>query len=220
MRMLQPVDSAAAAVRTWPTVALVRWDRFFEDLEDQLASEEEAERAALDTEAERLRFARLSLQERLTALSRDASVEIALDLVDGSVVTGPVAAVGPDWVAVDAGAPSRGAVLVPFAAIESIGMPHADILRSARGAAPGRLQERMTLGFVLRDLVRRRVPVTVRSAAGRDYRGTIDRAASDHLDLALHDAGAPRRSDLVTGHRLLPFAAIVAVRLESPVPLV
>ena len=34
----------------------VRWDRFFEDLEDQLDSEWEAERAALDTEAERLRL--------------------------------------------------------------------------------------------------------------------------------------------------------------------
>ena len=32
----------------------MRWDRFFEDLEDQLDSEWEAERAALDTESERL----------------------------------------------------------------------------------------------------------------------------------------------------------------------
>ncbi|MFS0867904.1 hypothetical protein AB3M83_11310 [Microbacterium sp. 179-B 1A2 NHS] len=198
----------------------MRWDRFFEDLEDQLDSEEEAERAALDTEAERLRFARLTLTERMTAVSRDPAVEAVVDLVDGSVVTGPAVAVGPDWVAIDGGSRSRGAVLVPFAAIEAVGMPHADLLRSARGAAPGPLQERMTLGFVLRDLVRRRVPVTVRSTGGRDFSGTIDRAASDHLDIALHDCGVPRRSDLVTGHRLLPLLAVVSVRLESPVPLV
>jgi hypothetical protein len=46
----------------------VRWDRFFDDLEDQLASEWEAERAALDTEAERLRLSRVALTERLTLL--------------------------------------------------------------------------------------------------------------------------------------------------------
>ena len=41
----------------------MRWDRFFEDLEDQLDSEWEAERAALDTEAEK------TLYERLKALT-------------------------------------------------------------------------------------------------------------------------------------------------------
>ena len=48
----------------------MRWDRFFEDLEDQLDSEWEAERAALDTEAERLRLSRVALRERLVALAR------------------------------------------------------------------------------------------------------------------------------------------------------
>ena len=52
----------------------MRWDRFFDDLEDQLASEWEAERAALDTEAERLRLSRVQLSERLTLLvARDGA---------------------------------------------------------------------------------------------------------------------------------------------------
>ena len=47
----------------------MRWDRFFDDLEGQLASEWEAERAALDTEAERLRLSRVALRERLRWLT-------------------------------------------------------------------------------------------------------------------------------------------------------
>ena len=67
----------------------MRWDRFFDDLEDQLASEWEAERAALDTEAERLRLSRVQLAERLTLLtSRDpaAPAVVSLDLADGATV--------------------------------------------------------------------------------------------------------------------------------------
>ena len=197
----------------------VRWDRFFEDLEDQLDSEWEAERAALDTEAERLRLARLTLRERLVGLAGGADVAPSLDLLDGSVVTGGVAAVGADWVAVDVAEGGAGAVIVPLTAIVAIGMPHADLLRSARGATGSRLQERMTFGFVLRDIVRRRVPVTVQVHAGRTLTGTVDRAAADHLDLALHDRGAARRREAVVGHRIIPLTAIACVRLDAPVAL-
>ena len=90
----------------------------------------------------------------------------------------------------------------------AIGMPHADLLRSARPAPPrSPLADRLTFGFVLRDLVRRRAGVAVHLASGRLLTGTIDRAGADHLDLALHEPGAPRRSDAVAGYRLVPFAA-------------
>lgn len=197
----------------------VRWDRFFEDLEDQLDSEWEAERAALDTEAERLRLSRLGLMERLAALCAGGA-PVTMELTGGDDLAGSLLGSGPDWVALDVGAVSRGATIVPFAAITAIGVPHAEILRSARGGKVSRLRERMTLGFVLRDLVRRRVPVTVRTTTGRSFAGTVDRAASDHLDIALHDHDVARRADAVTGHRIVPFAAISAVRLESPVALV
>jgi hypothetical protein len=198
----------------------VRWDRFFDDLEGQLASEWEAERAALDTEAERLRLSRVSLRERLVALvARDpAAGPLAVDVGDDVVLGGEVSAVGADWVALDGG--RAGALLVPFAAIDAIGMPHADVLRSARPAVPGSpLSERMTLGFVLRDLVRRRIPVVVHLRSGRTLTGTIDRAGSDHLDLALHEPGAPRRAGEVTGHRVVPFGALVWVGIEPGVDL-
>lgn len=218
MRILQPVDKSGAA-RGWSsTFAIVRWDRFFEDLEDQLDSEWEAERAALDTEAERLRLARLSLFQRLHALVGAVEDAVALDLVGGAAVVGAPVAVGPDWLAVDDGG-VRGALIVPLAALVAVGPTHADLLRSARGSEPGRLRERMTLGFLLRDLARRRVPVTLYGVDGREYCGTIDRAASDHLDLALHDRGSPRRADVVSGYRIVPLSAVTAVRLEAPASL-
>lgn len=217
MRILQPVDSAAGAGPGCSTVVGVRWDRFFEDLEDQLDSEWEAERAALDTEAERLRLARLTLQERVSALVA-AAADVTVDVIDGSTLRGTPAACGPDWVALDGTAAARGAVLIPFAAVASVALAQADLLLSARGSTPGRIQERMTLGFVMRDLVRRRAPVTIRSLGGRELTGTVDRAASDHLDLALHDRDAPRRRELVTGHRMVPLGSVASIRVEAAVP--
>lgn len=90
------------------------------------------------------------------------------------------------------------------------------VLASVRDADAGpALGQRMGLGFVLRDLVRRRVAVTVQLVGGRELSGTIDRAGADHLDLAVHDRGTPRRAENVTGYRVVPFTAIVLVRLAE-----
>ncbi|TQJ32683.1 hypothetical protein [Microbacterium sp. SLBN-146] len=197
----------------------MRWDRFFDDLEDQLASEWEAERAALDTEAERLRLSRVTLRERFTVLASTeaAAVPISIELSDRSVLRCRVTGVGADWVALQADEGGRDAVLIPFASILSVGMPHVEVLRSARPAPrPTNLSDRMTFGFMLRDLVRRRVGVAIGLVHGRALTGTIDRAGADHLDLALHDRGAPRRNDVVTGHRLVPLTALAWVRFDDP----
>lgn len=199
----------------------MRWDRFFEDLEGQLDSEWEAERAALDTEAERLRVARVTLRERLVAVTAEAAVSI--DLWDATVLVGRVAGVGADWVAVDVASRRSGAVIVPLSAVSMITAAGADLVRSARDATAGSpLAQRMGFGFVLRDLARRRVPVTVQlsgPAGGRALSGTIDRAGADHLDLAVHDAGAPRRAADVHGYRVIPFAGVSFVRLDAVAPL-
>ena len=196
----------------------MRWDRFFDDLEDQLASEWEAERAALDTEAERLRLSRVQLVERMTLLAvRDSgpAAVASFDLADGATLRATVSGVGADWVALAPAEGTGGAVLVPFPAIFAIGMPHADLLRTAR-PAPARspMADRLTFGFVLRDFVRRRTGVAVHLVSGRALTGTIDRAGADHLDLALHDPGSPRRSDAVSGYRVVPFAAVAWIRAD------
>jgi hypothetical protein len=217
------VDNRRRAAAGSRTVADVRWDRFFEDLEDQLDSEWEAERAALDSEAERLRLARMPLIQRLRALTADPAPTLSLALADGTTLSGRATAVGADWIGMALAETRAGAAVLPVDALAGIGMPQSDILRSARAdaaAPPAGLAERMTLGFVLRGLARRRIPVTVHLRTGRTIAGTIDRALADHLDLAVHDPGQPRRADAVTAVRMIPFPALAWVRLESPLALV
>ncbi|MGK3953470.1 hypothetical protein ACLKM7_14245 [Microbacterium sp. I2] len=198
----------------------MRWDRFFDDLEDQLASEWEAERAALDTEAERLRLSRVALTERLALLAGGgddaAAPGTVFEFADGTTLRAGVTGVGADWAALAPAEGRAGAVLVPLEAIVAIGMPHADLLRTAR-PAPARpaLAERLTFGFVLRDLVRRRAGVAVHLSSGRSFTGTIDRAGVDHFDLALHDPGAARRAEAVSGYRIVPFAAVAWIRADE-----
>ncbi|WP_127472780.1 hypothetical protein [Microbacterium sulfonylureivorans] len=196
----------------------MRWDRFFDDLEDQLASEWEAERAALDTEAERLRLSRVALHERLAMLAAaDAtSPALSFEFADGTTLRAAVTGVGADWVALLPAEGRAGAVIAPFSAIAAIGMPHHEILRSARPApARSALADRLTFGFALRDLVRRRVGVSIHLGSGRALTGTIDRAGADHLDLALHEPGAPRRAESVAGHRIVPFSAVAWILVEG-----
>ena len=194
----------------------MRWDRFFDDLEDQLASEWEAEKAALDSETERLRLSRVPLRDRLTVLAEEGQAAVAsFELRDGTVLRARVSGVGADWAALEPAEGRPGALIVPLSAVVSIGMPHPELLRSARAVPPSPLRERMTLGFALRDLMRRRVGVTLHLAGGRSVAGTVDRAGADHLDLAVHEPGAPRRAEEVTGYRLVPFDAILCVRLNG-----
>lgn len=195
----------------------MRWERFFEDLEDQLDSEWEAERAALDSEAERLRMSQRTLRERLVAT---VGGELGIELAGGAAASGRVVAVGADWCGLDPVETRGGTVLVPLWSVRALTMSHEGVLRAARSAGPGSsLSQRMTFGFVLRDLVRKRVPVSVELGSQRALTGTIDRAGADHLDIALHDPGLPRRADAVTGFRIVPFTAIAAIRLASALPL-
>ncbi|GAA1725385.1 hypothetical protein GCM10009746_03830 [Microbacterium paludicola] len=205
-----------------PYARPVRWDRFFDDLEDQLAAEWEAERAALESEAERLRLARVDLRARLTGLAREAEAPVTLELADGLSAVVRIAAVGADWVAAPESDGARRLLLAPIASIRGIHAAHGDLLRSARPAThTDRLAERVTFALAMRDLARRRVGValglsgTGPESSGRVLTGTVDRVGADHLDLALHDAGSPRRAGEVQSYRMLPLAAIAWVRIDA-----
>ncbi len=186
----------------------------FEDLEGQLASEWEAERAALDAESERLRVSKLDLRTRLRALcAADAVVQI--DLPARPAIRARLQELGADWVS--ATAEDRGLSIIPIDAIRGMRMDHGLMLASlAPSTADVSVRERMTFGFVLRDLARRRIPVRIEAQESRTLYGTIDRAGADQLDLAEHDAGAPRRADQVRAMHLIPFSAVVRVRLDAP----
>lgn len=208
------MDNSHADRPVSPTLGRVEWEHLFEDLEGQLAAEWEAERAALDAESERLRISKLTLHERLRAMGADRS-RMLLEVVGGDRWDTTLSAVGADWIGVQVDDDVRLRV-VPLTAVEAIGTDHGTLLAALTAAsAPPGLRERMTFGFVLRDLARRRAPVTIARRGSDPQHGTIDRAGADHLDLALHDHGEPRRTRAVRGFRLISFEAIAWVRVES-----
>lgn len=201
----------------------VRWERFFDDLEAQLESEWEAERAALDSESERLRLAGVSLRDRLAALMHRSGTDSVpvFDFLDGATVPAEVTGVGADWVALAPVGLVPGAVIAPLAGIRGIGVSQPDLLHTARARTThSPLADRITFGYALRDLVRRRVAVTVHPVTGPALHGTIDRAGREHMDLALHDPERPRRTEEVSGYRIVPFAMIARVRVQGIAPRV
>lgn len=196
----------------------MRWNRFFEDLEHELDSELEVQQASVDGEAERLRVSRLELRTRFLALSGS---DVMLELSGGSLLIGRVVAVGADWIGLIR--EPGGAALVPLRSIHAIRIGREAMLASV-GAGAGRdsakpartsLSERQTFGYVLRDLARRRIAVVLQQNDERALAGTIDRVGADHLDLALHDRGAPRREAEVSGYRIVPLAAVAWVQLDE-----
>src|SRR3954471_11934978 len=78
----------------------MRWDNLFDDLESQLEQELGAEEGDLLAEEERLRLRRLTIRDRVTAMTRPGegiSEQLRLGLRDGSAVTVAVGSVGRDW---------------------------------------------------------------------------------------------------------------------------
>ncbi|WP_307363264.1 hypothetical protein [Microbacterium murale] len=199
----------------------MQWDRLFEDLEGQLAAEWEAERAVLDAETERLRIAKLSMRTRLRRLELEAAL-VGLRLADGERRSVRIRAVGTDWIAAqsaDGGGGNSSALIVPLAAVTSFETAHGALLATLEDAPlpADEVRERMTLGFLMRDLARRRTPLHVSLRDGETLHGTVDRAGVDHLDLAVHDTGHARRADAVRAFRIVPFDAIVSARVDGTV---
>lgn len=196
----------------------MRWDLLFDDLESQLDREQREEERALAVESERLRLARLGLRERLMAIAAadEGGAGVRVELSGGRTIHLRPTTFGRDWVSGALGAPGDPAqCVVPIAAIAAVsaGRRQVDESLVPVPVPSARVAERIGLAFVLRDLSRRRIAVEVESLDGRHH-GTIDRVGLDHLDLALHEAGAPRRERDVRGYRLVPFGRVVVVTVR------
>ncbi len=177
----------------------MRWHSLFEDLEAQLEREEIAGLHAEVAERVRAERATVGLADRLLV---HLGSQLALTLPRGTV-SGVVTDVAPQWVLLRE---DRTPVLVPAAAVVA-----AHGLARAVAPEPGTVLRRLGLGHALRALARDRAPVTVH--AGRErLTGTIDRVGADHLDLALHPAGEPRRPGAVTSVAAVAFAHVHQVR--------
>jgi len=179
----------------------MRWEGLFDDLEGQLAAEERRE---LDDEvAERTRRERalVTLEARLAAA---AGSGIRLRLVDGTRVDGVLDDRGRDWVLVRTDRGGRD-LLVPLASVVTLSALH-------REAGDPGTARRFGLGYALRALARDRATVAVTLAGGCPALvGTIDAVGADHLDLAEHPEGVPRRRENVTAVTTVPFGALVSV---------
>ncbi|MEJ5946164.1 hypothetical protein WDZ17_12770 [Pseudokineococcus basanitobsidens] len=180
----------------------MRWERLFADLEGQLEQEDAAALRAEVADRTRAEQADVWLAERLRA---HVGQRLVVHLLGAAVVEGRVEDVGPDW-AVLAEPSARGQALVPLASVASVaGL-------SRRVAVPaGEVLRRLSLRTALRALARDRSPVRL-DVPGSELTGTLDRVAADHVDLALHPPGEPRRAGAVLEVRAVPLAALRVVR--------
>lgn len=182
----------------------MRWEALFADLEAQLEASESAELAAEVADRSRREFGRLRLTDRLRAA---VGHPVAARTAAGGTEAGRLAAVGPDWFLLEE-EPGR-AVLIPLAAVvwlNGLG------LRAEEPGSEGRVGARLDLRHALRGLVRDRAGVTVLLTDGTAIVGTLDRVGADHVDLADHPPGEPRRAATVRSVRSVPLSALAVVR--------
>lgn len=200
----------------------MRWDNLFDDLESQLEHELTAEDIDLRAEEERLRLGRMSIRDRLAALhgaqSAGGDYSIRLELSDGLMIAVHPVALGKDWLSGDVldESSSRTQCIIPLAAIGGVVLRPEQVAHSLNpadnAAEPRELSARLGLAFVLRDLCRRRQALDLELLTGAVH-GTIDRVGRDHIDVAVHERGVPRRESEVRQHRIVPLTQLRYVRL-------
>lgn len=196
----------------------MRWESLFDDLAGQLEHELESERVDLHHEEERLRVGRLPLRERLVALrssSDPMALRIRCRLRSGDTIALRVLTVGRDWVAGDLDdSLRREQGIIPFSAIDALLVTPTHAIESLAPAVErSELAARLGMGFLLRDLCRRRATITVRTASA-ETSGTIDRVGRDHFDLAEHDRDVARRANDVHQIRIVPIDNVLLVSLS------
>ena len=186
----------------------VRWDELFDDLDGQYDAAVQAELADEVRDRTRREAALLSLADRLASA---VGAALRLTVTGAGPLSGRLTAVGPDWLLLHE---CGGESLVPLAAV--VGLSGA----GARSRAPGghgEVARRLDLRWALRGLARQRAGVQVVRVDGSVVAGTLDRVGADHLDVAEHPAGEPRRAGAVSRVQLIPLLAVAVVR-SGPSP--
>ena len=181
----------------------MRWDALFADLEVQFAALEEGDLYGEVAERIRTELGRITLLDRLRGAVGSV---VRIDLVTGQPVHGELVRVGKDCVLVASGRSEEW--LVPAAALAAVhGL--GPWVEQAQGAVAGKLG----LTHLLRGIARDRSPVAVYGLGNEQpATGTIDRVGADFVELAEHPLDVPRRRDEVSTMRVVPTAALVAVR--------
>lgn len=184
----------------------MKWDRL---LDEALRTASERE-----TQGRRQQYARVTLRRRLAGLAEHGPV--TLHLACGTI-RASVEVVGSDVVVVRPEGAAGGELAVAIARIDEVIAPEAGLVATVHEAhdpSPA-LSERLTLDQILRVAARRRLGTRITLGSGTTITGTIDRVGADHLDIALHDAGSPRRRSAVAGHRIVALDALCWVALDG-----
>lgn len=206
------------------------FEKLFADLTGQLDDEIDRESRFQEEDEERQRQANLLLIERVRLIARanagGVSVAdpspISVHMHGGHRMSAFPQTCGKDWFLAEVIAPAaiEGSFLIPMSAVQSIEIPKelaaASVGTKQRApdsvdrAQPPHLADQISVGFVLRDLARRRSNVVVRTRSEM-ISGVVDRVGRDHLEITqTRDVGT-------TGTRntalLIPLSAVVMVGL-------
>lgn len=182
----------------------MRWEALFDDLAAQATALEDAARAAEVDERARGEIGALRLVDRARpALGSPVRVR----LLGAGTLSGRLVRAGPDWWLIEHEA--GGEVVLAAAALLTVrGFGRYSAVPDTEGVVAARLGLRQ----VLRGIARDRAPVRVHLVDGSALDGTLDRIGADHLEIATHAAGEPRRARDVRDVALIPLAAVAAVR--------
>jgi hypothetical protein len=184
----------------------VRWEGLFADLEGQLAAEARRE---LDSEvAERTRRER-ALVDLSGRVGAAVGRRLGVALRGGRRVEGRLVDHGDGWLLLETDRSSPGReVLVPLDVVVTLtGLP--------TGAKAARVARRFGVGYALRALARDRATVALLLVGGGELVGTIDVVGADHVELAEHAEGEPRRRRNVRRSVTVPATALLAVESRS-----
>jgi hypothetical protein len=181
-----------------------RWEALFADLDAEFEAAEAAELDAEVRDRARREVARLHLADRLAPA---VGHPVVVTVRGAGAVRGRLADAAPEWLLVSE--PPALDCLVPAAAVLAVSGLGAASVEPGTGS---RVAARLTLGYALRGLARRRTPVALTLVDGSALDGTFDRVGGDFVELAEHPAGEARRPGAVRAVRTVPFHAIGAVR--------